>query len=101
VTTSDRTECTAALGLITALLAALGALCQGLPPLPAAQTAGLAYAGTLAVSASALHVPVPAVVVLSAKTVGVTLAASVLVTCSGAYSGWQLLRNVRTREATW
>ncbi|WP_326655620.1 hypothetical protein [Streptomyces sp. NBC_01750] len=94
----DRTQATALIALLAALLGTLWALQRGLDPQTVALAAGLAYGIALALTVP-LQAPLGDVLATSAKYTGLTLAFSVWIALSGVYAGWELLRN-RQRAVT-
>lgn len=89
--TNDRIQAAAVIALLAALLGALWALQRGLDPQTVALTAGLVYGAALALTVP-LQAPLGEVLTTSAKYAGLTLAFTIAVLFSAAYSGWQQLR---------
>ncbi|MFE2749625.1 hypothetical protein ACFXKX_35795 [Streptomyces scopuliridis] len=93
----DRTQATAVIALLAALLGTLWALQRGLDPQTVALSAGLAYGAALAL-AGPLQAPLGAVLATSAKYTGLALALAVGVILSGLCAGWQQLRGRRASK---
>lgn len=91
MTDADRTQTTALISLLAALLGTLWALQHGLDPQAVALAAGLAYGVALTLTAP-LQAPLGAVLATSAKYTAITLAFSVWIAATGVHAGWQLLR---------